>query len=454
MSIQQTASKQLRQLFLVPAIFAVGLSVPVTAQQTSSEFSSVSPPNPNPGFDAEWLAFPAEGMPTLPVGIDIGPDGHVWVLNRCNACAATEASASILKFDANTGRLLTSLDVSNLVEPRRLHVDSDGNIWVLDVDATQGTVPQHSAVKFGPDGTTLLTLDIPGPSGRQGSQLYADSLDIATSRPAGDIFITDASDNYVAGSPSVRGTGYVMRFDRNGDLVDRWQVGSPTTQRRGSHALALDSDGRVYVSDTANNQIQIFSRRGQLLDTYESFGGPDDLYITENDVLYAIDTQSTAPNQYAPIRMGPASEDQVLGIIPPSAPAGNASPLLSRSKDALAVDPNGHIFVTTTRFSPIPGVPRYEMNVSWKTTVYMRSVPEQANFILETLHGRAPKTGITPDDVPNVPLGTWKYEVSKEGYKSYNSTIDLLSGDRRLQCTLVGEDSTDGSFCRAERIEN
>ena len=40
------------------------------------------------------------------------------------------------------------------------------------------------------------------------------------------------------------------------------------------HTIALDSQGRVFVGDRANNRIQIFDQEGTLLDVWYQFGRP------------------------------------------------------------------------------------------------------------------------------------------------------------------------------------
>ena len=54
----------------------------------------------------------------------------------------------------------------------------------------------------------------------------------------------------------------------------------------------MDSQGRLFVADRANSRIQLFDQEGNHLSTWTQFGRPSDLYIDDNDILYAADSES------------------------------------------------------------------------------------------------------------------------------------------------------------------
>src|SRR5262249_50679197 len=62
------------------------------------------------------------------------------------------------------------------------------------------------------------------------------------------------------------------------------------------HGIALDSMGRVYVADRANNRIQIFEPDGKFVAEWKQFGRPSDVFIDKNDMIYVADSQSTPTN--------------------------------------------------------------------------------------------------------------------------------------------------------------
>ena len=89
-------------------------------------------------------------------GVQIGPDGNIYVFHRCGADTCTGSNLpAILKFDPS-GKLLQSWGQSMFVWPHGNHVDRDGNVWVADARGAGGKGNQ--VFKFSPDGKLLLTL--------------------------------------------------------------------------------------------------------------------------------------------------------------------------------------------------------------------------------------------------------------------------------------------------------
>ena len=81
----------------------------------------------------------------------------------------------------------------------------------------------------------------------------------------------------------------------------------------------MDSQGRLFVADRGNRRIQIFDQDGTHLDTWYQFSRISGLFIDDNDVLYAIDSESD--ENYNPggwrkgLRIGSARTGEVLYFI-------------------------------------------------------------------------------------------------------------------------------------------
>ena len=308
-------------------------------------------PNPTGEVITQWAALPDERSWGSTAGIDIGPDGHIWVYDRCGAngldggCEANPGVDPILKYDRNTAELLANFGAGLFVLPHGLHVDDDGNVWVTDSQGNEAGTKGHQVIKFSPEGEVLLTLGQAGQPGSGPGQLN-EPCDVITA-PNGDIFVSDGHSGQSPDPPEGR-TGRILKFDSEGNFIKEWgEIGFRPGQFRTPHALEFDSQGRLYVADRGNHRIQVFDQEGELLDIYAQFSRVSGLFITADDTLYAIDSESVESNHYGwknGVRIGPAGEDRVTGFIPPHVPA-EGRVLQGLAGEGIAVDADGNVFV-------------------------------------------------------------------------------------------------------------
>ena len=52
------------------------------------------------------------------------------------------------------------------------------------------------------------------------------------------------------------------------------------------HALALDSQGRLFVGDRSNNRVQVMTTDGKFIADWAQFSRPSGLSIDKNDMIY------------------------------------------------------------------------------------------------------------------------------------------------------------------------
>lgn len=111
-----------------------------------------------------------------------------------------------------------------------------------------------------------------------------------------------------------------MKFTKDGEYIKEWgRIGNAPGECRTPHALAFDSQGRLFVADRGNHRIQIFDQDGNFIDAYEQFGRVSGLFIDDHDTLYAIDSESNPtrhPDWSRGIRIGSATEDKVTASSP------------------------------------------------------------------------------------------------------------------------------------------
>ena len=242
-------------------------------------------------------------------------------------------------------------------------MDDDGNVWVTDSQGNEAGTKGHQVIKFSPEGEELMRLGIAGQPGTGPGQLH-EPCDVITA-PNGDIFVSDGHSGQSPDPPEGR-TGRVLKYDSEGNFIKEWGIiGFRPGQFRTPHGLEMDSQGRLFVADRGNHRIQIFDQDGNLLDTYYQFSRISGLYITDDDMLYAIDSESTETNHYGwlnGVRIGHASEDKVTAFIPPHYPA-EGRVLQGVAGEGVAVDEDGNVFVAegpASRPTAGGGLTKYE----------------------------------------------------------------------------------------------
>jgi hypothetical protein len=128
--------------------------------------------------------------------------------------------------------------------------DGDSNVK----DGVGGQV-----LKFDANGTLLLSL------GKKGV-LAEDPKGAAFVGPTGvavaangDVFVTDGH------GANAKGNYRVVRFAKDGTFVKTWgKTGTAAGELRDPHAIAIDSQGRLFVADRGNGRVQIFDHEGRV----------------------------------------------------------------------------------------------------------------------------------------------------------------------------------------------
>ncbi len=305
-------------------------------------------PNPTPTVVENWGLLPDNRVWGSTAGADIGPDGHVWAYDRCGNLGLgggceTNIVDPIVKYDRNTGELLASFGAGLFVTPHGIHVDSDGNVWVTDFSANEAGTMGHQVIKFSPEGEELMRLGTAGQAG-SGPDHFNQPCDVITA-PNGDIFVADGHSGQNADVAPPGSTGRIMKFTADGEFIMEWgQIGNGIGEFRTPHAMAFDSQGRLFVADRGNHRIQIFDQDGNYIDSYYEYSRISDLFITSDDMIYAIDSETgeaNHPGWITGIRIGSATEDRVTAFIPPHAsdtrPGGVAG-------EGVAVDAAGNVY--------------------------------------------------------------------------------------------------------------
>ncbi len=280
--------------------------------------------------------------------VTMDPDGrHLWAVIRCDASApdrfGNECVDSdldpVLKFDLD-GNVVESFGGGMSIWPHGIEIGPDGNVWVADAVSTaripSGDTRGHQVIKFSPTGEVLLTLGTPGVPG-SGEYTFDSPSDIVVADD-GTIFIADGHND--------NGNNRVMKYSRDGRFIMSWgRTGYAPGEFRALHGIDIDSRGRIFVADRSNNRVQIFDQEGTHLATWTQYGRPSGITFDGNGQIFVADSESDDvqnPGWEMGIRIGNADTGWVTDFIlyqwgDPRSTAGNGA-------EFVAVDPDGNLY--------------------------------------------------------------------------------------------------------------
>ena len=143
--------------------------------------------------------------------------------------------------------------------------------------------------------------------------------------PSGDLYVTDGYRN-----------SRVHRFSKDGELIQSW--GQPGNSAPGEfhlpHSLAISPEGNVYVSDRANQRVQIFTPDGKFIAMWTGMGGPNDMARDSNGIFYLCEQATSSSKPAISVRDGSGN------VIT----RWEADPM-----HAMGIDSGGNIYVGMTR---------------------------------------------------------------------------------------------------------
>ena len=166
--------------------------------------------------------------------------------------------------------------------------------FVGNEEGTKG----HQVHKFSPDGELLMSLGTPGQAGT-GANQFNQPNDVITA-PDGSIFVADGhsgqgmtSNEAIEEGRASGATARIIKFSADGTRIKEWgRIGVRHGEFRTPHALEFDSKGRLWVADRGNHRLEIFDQDGNYLESRYMYGRISGLFITDDDTVYAIDSES------------------------------------------------------------------------------------------------------------------------------------------------------------------
>jgi hypothetical protein len=272
---------------------ALAACVSIVVVATGCVGPMLAPEGPTgPGFQVE-AAWP-QPLPNRWIlgqvsGVAVGPDDHVWILQRPRSLSEDEAGAAqnpphgdccmpappVLEF-APDGRLLRSWGGPGAgydwpANEHGIHVDPKGFVWITGNGDNDGQI-----LKFTPDGRFVRQI---GKSGPQTSNADTTRLGRAASvevdAAANELYVADGYHNRRVIVFDAETGAYKRHWGAYGrppvDARPESRRNVPPTeaqlQQFGTpvHCVRIARDGLVYVCDRLNNRVQVFRKDGSFV---------------------------------------------------------------------------------------------------------------------------------------------------------------------------------------------
>ena len=281
------------QLSATPA--APGQAAPASAQTGPGTFPA---PGQARGGYPPWtstMASPYRVIPNWPQLGDIKPGAAIGIIpdGKGGTWLHHRSEPPILHI-TTSGAVDKRFGNGMFVQAHGFCQDRDGNFWAgdsgpfADSPATKGRGFQ--LFKFSPDGKVLLSLGKAGVS-KAGTDTFIGPTACAIA-PNGDIVVADG--HWPRPTDAQQDGDRLVRLKTDGTFVAQYgKMGAAPGEFMGPHALAYDSQGRLFVADRSNNRVQVFDRNMQFVDEWRQFGRPSGIAILKDDTLIVADSESS-----------------------------------------------------------------------------------------------------------------------------------------------------------------
>jgi len=210
--------------------------------------------NGMPGYSGDGGAASAAQL-YVPIGVAVDASGNLYIADFTNN-RVRKVSGGTISTVAGNGLSGYSGDggaatAAQLNGPEDVAVDSNGNLYIADLN--NNAIREVAGGKI----TTVAGNGLPGVAGDGGPATAAQ-----VGNPTG-IALDTAGNMYIAsGSATVRkvyaNTGFITTIAGNGTRGYSGDGGSaPFGELNGPIAVAVTSNGNVYVADSANNAVRL-----------------------------------------------------------------------------------------------------------------------------------------------------------------------------------------------------
>lgn len=287
----------------------------------------------------------------LPNNIAVDHTGTIYVADTANDVIRKITPDGTVSTLAGQSRSHGSVDGkggdARFWAPFGVAVDVTGNVYVADT-------ANNTIRKITPDGMVSTLAGLAGnpgdADGTNATARFRNPWGVAVDNSDGDIFVADMSNNTIR---HITPAGVVHTFAGQAGQVGRADGFGNDARFDNPFAVAVDGDGDVYVSDSANNAIRKITHRvvttlagspgtagstdGQGANA--RFWNPQGLAVDSTGNIYVADTGNNLIRKITPA-------DEVTTL--PIPPDGTGKPVQLKSPGGVAVDDAGNIYVADT----------------------------------------------------------------------------------------------------------
>jgi sugar lactone lactonase YvrE len=213
---------------------------------------------PFPAFKRTHLTS-ARGHFNLPYGVVVNGLGEIYVADTHNhRIQMFTPEGKLIRTWGGKGKAPGQFDT-----PRGIALDVFGNVWVADHT-------NHRIQKFSWDGKVLGVFGANGGDGTPGSGpgQFFEPRGLA-SDSEGNMYVAEMVNHRVQ---VIGNDGHFIRMWGKGGTGGYEQVGTGFGEFRLPYQVAIDANGLVWVTDTDNERVQVFTRDGQFVRAFGANG--------------------------------------------------------------------------------------------------------------------------------------------------------------------------------------
>ncbi|KPJ72027.1 MAG: hypothetical protein AMS14_08655 [Planctomycetes bacterium DG_20] len=243
-----------------------------------------------------WGGFGADaGRFDRPRAIACAPDGSVYVADLADRASVRGHEKDLFvsprpREPVFDGRIQKFDPAGKLVQEWRLAPFDAGKPAGLAVapngDLLVGETHHHRVSRYSPQGQLLLRW---GAYGREAGQFLL--IRDLTCDPKGNAYVVDYGYIEAVGLVS-----RLQRFTPDGHITTIGKPGSAPGELDRPEGVALDAEGNIYVCESGNHRVQVFSPAGEFLRAWGGhgeqpgqFNKPYDIDVSADGYVYVAD---------------------------------------------------------------------------------------------------------------------------------------------------------------------